>query len=357
MREARMLRGFFGLVLCLTPVLPALAADAATSAPAAAPAATTTSAPTRPLVVAHRGASGYMPEHTVEAYSLAIAQGADYIEADLVGTKDGYLVARHENNLADTTDVAKRFPDRKKKKVIDGKAVEGWFTEDFTLDELSTVRATERLPFRSQGYNGRYQIPTLADILVLRSAKSRELGRMIGVYIEVKHPGYFRSIGKPLEEPLISILRAWALDRPGSPVFLQAFEADSVKRMAAETSVPTIFLLSKAGPETTDEGLKAIAAYAAGIGPAKTMILPMDAKGQVGKPTDLVERAHKAGLLVHPYTFRPEVQFLPLNYGGDSAREYCQFAALGIDGLFTDTPDLALKAFRESCPMSGNSPR
>jgi glycerophosphoryl diester phosphodiesterase len=340
-----MLRGFFGLGLCLASAAPAFAADAAAPAP------------TRPLVIAHRGASGYMPEHTVQAYSLAIDQGADYIEADLVATKDGYLVARHENNLTDTTDVAKRYPDRKTKKVIEGKTVEGWFTEDFTLDELAIVHATERLPFRSHGYNGRYQIPTLADILVLRSAKSRELGRMIGVYLEVKHPGYFRSIGKPLEEPLISILRAWALDRPGSPVFLQAFEADSVKRMAAETSVPTIFLLSKAGPETTDEGLKAISLYAKGIGPAKTMILPMDAQGQVGKPTDLVARAHKAGLLVHPYTFRPEVQFLPVNYGGDAAKEYCQFAALGIDGLFTDTPDLALKAFRESCPISEKSPR
>ena len=327
-----MLPGFVVLILCLSSV--AFAADAP---------------PQRPLVIGHRGASGYLPEHTVEAYALAIDQGADYIEADMVGTKDGYLVARHENDLTNTTDVAKRYPDRKRKKVIDGKTIEGWFSEDFTLDELSNVRAVERLPFRGQGNNGRYQIPTLADILVLRSAKSRELSRMIGVYLEVKHPSYFKAIGRPLETPLISILRAWALDRPGSPVFLQAFEPESVKRMGAETAVPNILLL-ESDADTSDAALKAIAAYAKGIGPAKNMIVPVDAKGQTDKPTDLVERAHRAGLLVHPYTFRPESQFLPVNYGGDSAKEYCQFAALGVDGLFTDTPDLALKAFRESCP-------
>ncbi len=211
------------------------------------------------------------------------------------------------------------------------------------------MRAVERLPFRGQGTNGRYQIPTLADILVLRSAKSRELGRMIGVYIEVKHSRYFKSIGRPLEPPLISILRAWALDRAGSPVFLQAFEPETVKKFGEETAVPNILLL-EADADTSDAALKAIAAYAKGIGPAKTMIVPVDAKGQAGKPTNLVARAHKAGLVVHPYTFRPESQFLPVNYAGDPAKEYCQFAALGVDGLFTDTPDLALKAFRETCP-------
>ncbi len=340
-----MSRCLYALLFCLavSVALPAaLAAEA--SAPPTSP---------RPLVFGHRGASGYLPEHTVEAYSLAIDQGADYIEADLVGTEDGYLVARHENNLADTTDVAKRFPDRKTKKMIDGKVVEGWFTEDFTLDELSTVRATERVPFRNQANNGKYNIPTLADILVLRANKSRELGRMIGVYIETKHPSYYRSIGRPLEEPLISILKAWALDRPGAPVFLQSFEADSVKRMAQSTSVPAIMLLEPSEGSVTDAALLAIAKYAKGIGPAKSMIVPVDKNGIAGAPTDLVARAHRAGLVVHPYTFRPESQFLPASYGGDALKEYCQFAGLGVDGVFTDTPDLALKAFRESCPMSG----
>ena len=339
-----MARVFTALIFCLGGVSAAAVFAADTPPPATSP---------RPLVIGHRGASGYLPEHTVEAYRLAIDQGADYIKADLVSTEDGYLVARHENNIADTTDVARRFPDRKTKKIIDGKTIEGWFTEDFTLDELSTIRAVERLPFRNQANNGKYNIPTLADILVLRANKSRELGRMIGVYIETKHPAYFRSIGHPLEEPLVSILKAWALDRPGSPVFLESFEADSVKRMAGDTSVPATFLLEEAGPNTTNAGLAAIAAYAKGIGPAKSMIVPVDGQGMAGPPTDLVARAHRAGLFVHAFTFRPEPQFLPASYAGADAKEYCQFAGLGVDGLFTDTPDLALKALGESCPMSG----
>lgn len=332
------------LISCVVGfVLPALAAE-----PATAP----QGAQKRPLVIGHRGASGYLPEHTIESYALAIEQGADYIEADLVATKDGYLVARHENNIAETTDVARRFPDRKTTKVIDGKSVEGWFTEDFTLDELSTVRAVERVPFRNQTYNGRFVIPTIANILVLRATKVRETGRPIGVYLEVKHPAYFRSIDRPLEEPLVSILKAWALDRPGSPVFLESFDPDSVKRFSTLTTLPNILLLEEAGPFTTDAGLKAVAAYAKGIGPAKTMIVPVNEAGQAGTPTDLVTRAHRAGLVVHPYTFRPEAQFLPASYAGSAAREYCQFAGLGVDALFTDTPDLALKAFGESCPMT-----
>jgi len=305
----------------------------------------------RPLVIAHRGASGHVPEHTLESYALAIAQGADYIEVDLVLSQDGYLVARHENNLADTTDVAQRYPDRKSKRVVDGREEEGWFSEDFTLVEIQTLGAKERLPFRSQAHNSNSHVPTIAEILVLRAEKQRETGRSIGVYIETKHPGYYRAMGIPMEERLLSILKAWALDRPGAPVFLQSFEADSVKRMTEGTSAPVIQLLSEPS-QTTDASLAVIATYAKGIGPAKSMIIPVDDKGNAGTPTDLVQRAHKAGLLVHPYTFRPEKQFLPVTYGGDDAKEYCAFAALGIDGLFTDTPDRALKAFTESCPIS-----
>lgn len=307
--------------------------------------------PARPLVIAHRGASGYLPEHTLESYARAIDQGADYIEADLVVTKDGYLVARHENELSDTTDIALRFPNRKTTKTIDGSMVEGWFSEDFNLDELSTVRAKERLAFRDQSNNSHFHIPTIAEILTLRAAKQRETGRTIGVYIETKHPSYFRAMGLPMEEPLLSILTAWALDRPGSPVFLESFEADSVWRMGEGTAVPVIYLLAEGSPETTDESLGAIARFAEGIGPAKSLIVPVDAKGRTGPPTDLVARAHQAGLLVHPYTFRPEIQFLPVTYAGDAGKEYCQFAQLGVDGVFTDTPDLALKAFGESYPM------
>jgi glycerophosphoryl diester phosphodiesterase len=306
----------------------------------------------RPLVIAHRGASGYLPEHTLEAYALAIDQGADFIEPDFVSSKDGYLFARHENELSGTTDVAEKYPALKTKKTIDGRVVEGWFSEDLTFNEIKRLRAKERVPFRNQSRNGAYEIPSLAEVLNLRSRMARETGRIIGIYAELKHPAYFASIGINMEEALVSVLTAWALDRPGAPVFLQCFEAATVKKLAQMTAVPTILLLDSDGPDTTDAGLAAVAAYAYGIGPAKTMIVPVDKQGNTGKPTDLVERAHRAGLKVHAYTFRPEPQFLPKTYGGDWAKEYCRFAALGVDGLFTDTPDLALKAFRDSCPMS-----
>jgi glycerophosphoryl diester phosphodiesterase len=309
----------------------------------------------RPLVIAHRGASAYLPEHTLEAYARAIDQGADYIETDLVVTRDGYLVARHENELSDSTDIAQRFPDRKTKKMIEGREVEGWFSEDFTLEELSGVGAKERLPFRSQENNHLYHIPTIAEILTLRSSKSRETGRAIGIYIETKHPAHFRSIARPMEPALMSILRAWAMDRPGAPIFLESFDPDSVKRMATETQGPVIQLLAL--PEhASDANLKMIATYAKGIGPEKAMIVPVSKEGRTGAPTDLVTRAHKLGLVVHPYTFRPEKQFQAASYGNDPAKEYCLFQSLGVDGVFTDAPDLALKAFRESCPITAPSP-
>ena len=309
----------------------------------------------RPLIIGHRGASAYVPEHTLEAYERAIELGADYIETDLVVTRDGYLIARHENELSDSTDVAQRYPTRKNKKMIEGREVEGWFSEDFTLEEISTIRAKERLPFRSQANNSQYHIPTIAEILTLRAAKSRETGRAIGIYIETKHPGYFRSISRPMEPALMSILRAWAMDRPGAPIFLQSFDPDSAKRMAMDTEGPVIQLLG-APDQASDANLKMIAAYAQGIGPEKSMIVPVTKEGQTQAPTDLVARAHKLGLVVHPYTFRPEKQFQAASYGGDAAKEYCLFQSLGVDGLFTDAPDLALKAYRESCPITAPSP-
>ena len=308
--------------------------------------------PTRPLIIAHRGASGYLPEHTLEAYSLAIDQGADFIEPDLVSTKDGVLIARHEPDLTETTDAAVKFPARKAKKVIDGETVEGWFSEDFTLAEIKTLRAKERVPFRDQSNNGKFLIPTFDQVLALRAAKSREKNRVIGIYPETKHPAYFKSIGLALEAPLVAALKAANLEGADAPVFLQSFEADSLKQLKTLTALPRIQLLSAAADMTTDDGLKSIAGYAQGIGPAKTMIVPVDRQGNAGAPTDLIARAHRAGLLVHPYTFRPEAQFLPVTYGGDAAKEYCQFARLGVDGLFTDTPDQALKALAESCPMT-----
>ena len=230
----------------------------------AAPAAFSAEAPSRPLVVAHRGASGYLPEHTLEAYARAIDQGADFIEADLVVTKDGYLIARHENEISSTTDVALRYPNRRNKKVIEGHEVDGWFSEDFTLEEIATIRAKERLPFRDQANNSQFLIPTIAEILTLRAAKARETGRNIGVYIETKHPAYFRAMARPIEPALMSILKAWALDRPRSPIFLESFDADSVRRMSAASAAPVIYLLGKSGAETTDAGLLDIAKFAPG---------------------------------------------------------------------------------------------
>jgi glycerophosphoryl diester phosphodiesterase len=305
----------------------------------------------RPLVIGHRGASGYLPEHTLESYALAVTQGADFIEPDLVNTKDGVLIARHENEIGGTTDVATKFPYRRTQKVIDGQMIDGWFTEDFTLAEIKTLRAKERLPIRGHDNDGKFLIPTFVEILELRARLSKEKGREIGVYPETKHPTYFAGINLPLEEPLAAALKAAKLDRADAPVFLQSFEASSLQKLAGLVKPPRILLLDGPGDATTDAGLTAVAAYAQGIGPGKQMIVPVDANGQTGEPTDLIVRAHRAGLKVHPYTFRPEPQFLPASYGGDPAKEYCQFARLGIDGLFTDTPDLALKAFRESCPM------
>ncbi len=310
----------------------------------------------RPLVIAHRGASGYLPEHTLEAYALAVEQGADFIEPDLVITKDGVLIARHENELSDTTDAAQKFPDRKTTKTIDGREVEGWFSEDFTLDEIKTLRANERVPFRDQSNNGRFEIPTFAEVLALRARLSSESGRTVGIYPETKHPSYFAGLDMPLEEPLLRALEDADLNRADAPVFIQSFEVTNLMKLNALTEVPLIQLIGgSADHEIEAMGFDGIASYADGIGPAKGLIIPMDREGRTGPPSDLVERAHAAGLLVHPYTFRPEPEFLPAQYGGDAAAELCAFAALGIDGLFTDATDIALKAFSESCPMAVRS--
>ena len=285
-----MARTLFLLIAAGLASAPSLAADPAQ--------------PSRPLVIAHRGASGYLPEHTLESYGLAIDQGADFIEPDLVSTKDGVLIARHENDLTETTDIAAKFPGRKTKKTIEGRAVEGWFSEDFTLAEIKTLRAKERVPFRNHDNDGKFLVPTFAEVLDLRARKSKAAGREIGVYPETKPPAYFAALNLALEEPLVAALKAAGLDRADAPVFLQSFEAASLQKLARLAAPPRVLLLAGPGAETTDAGLKAVAAYAQGIGPAKTMIVPVDAKGQTGAPTDLVARAHRAGLKVHPYTRR-----------------------------------------------------
>ena len=304
-----------------------------------------------PIVIAHRGASGYRPEHTLASYELAIEQGADFIEPDVVSTKDGVLVARHENEIGGTTDVAAHpeFADRRTTKVIDGVALTGWFTEDFTLDELRTLRARERLPEVRPGsaaFDGRFGIPTLQEIADLARRESERRGRTIGLYPETKHPTYFRSIGLPLEEPLVATLHAAGYQDVDAPVFIQSFEADSLRRLAGMTSLRLVQLLS-AGPQAAERtdarALADVARYARAIGADKDLVIPRDSAGNLLAPSSLVADAHAAGLLVHAWTFRAEAAFLPANIR-DAAAEYAVFYATGLDGVFTDQPDLAVAA-------------
>ncbi|AUT02150.1 glycerophosphodiester phosphodiesterase [Nostoc sp. CENA543] len=326
-----------------------------------------------PIVIGHRGASGYRPEHTLAAYELAIEMGADYIEPDLVATKDGYLVARHENEISGTTDVSSRpeFADRFTTKVIDGQNISGWFTEDFTLAELKTLRAIERIPAIRPGntaFNGLFEVPTLQEVIDLAKEKSSLLGRTIGIYPETKHPTYFDSIGLSMEEILVSVLNANGYTDETAPVYIQSFEVANLKDLNTLTNVSLIQLLNNSGKPydfvvsgdsrtyrdlATPEGLAEIATYANGIGANKNLIIPRDASGNLLSPTSLVNDAHAAGLLVHAWTFRDENVFLPTNLQGNPEEEYRQFYATGIDGLFSDNPDTAFKVRSTLVPEPG----
>lgn len=317
------------------------------------------------IIIAHRGASGERPEHTLEAYRLAIAQGADYIEPDLVLTRDGVLVARHENEISGTTDVADHpaFADRRTTRTIDGESVTGWFTEDFTLAELRTLRARERLPQlrpANTAYDGQFLVPTFEEILTLARDESARTGRTIGVYPETKHPSYFAAIGLPHEGPLLALLDRFGYDSADDAIFIQSFEVGNLVALRARTRVRLIQLVADSGAPAdrpdlsyaemmTADGLAAIARYADGIGPAKDMVIARTMLGTLGDSTGLVARAHAAGLAVHPWTFRRENYFLPLNLrggldprgAGDLAGEMRAFIAEGVDGLFTDNPAVA----------------
>ncbi len=293
-----------------------------------------------PIVIAHRGASGHRPEHTIEGYTLAIEMGADVIEPDLVSTKDGVLIARHENEIGGTTDVSVKFPDRKTTKTIDGTSVTGWFTEDFTLAEIRTLRARERLDFRSHAYDGQFAIPTFDEVLALASKKTIELGRPIGVYPETKHPTYFRDLGLPLEDRVLAALRMYGLTDKASPVFIQSFEPSSLRYLRPRTAARLVQLTDRAA-DVTPAKLAEIATYADGVGVEKKLIIPVDEHGTAQAPTSLVADAHAAKLFVHVWTLRREPQFLPESYHGDLAAEVRQFVAAGVDGLFTDFPDVA----------------
>lgn len=299
----------------------------------------------RPLVIAHRGASGHRPEHTIEAYRLAIDMGADVIEPDLVVTNDGFLIARHENEIGETTDVAQKFPGRQRTKTIDGKSVTGWFTEDFTLAEIRTLRARERLAFRSHAYDGQFSIPTLEEVLALAAAESKARGRQIAVYPETKHPSYFRGLGLPLEDRLLASLKRHGLTSHASPVFVQSFEPSSLQYLRTRTAVKLV-LLVQVSVDVTPEKLPAIGRYADGIGVEKRLIIPVDDGGRTQSPTTLVGEAHRAGLFVHVWTLRREPQFLPVSYDGDMAAEARQFADLGVEGIFTDYPDIVAGAMQ-----------
>lgn len=316
---------------------------------------------THPLVIAHRGASGHRPEHTLEAYELAIRLGADFIEPDVVITRDGVLVVRHENEISETTDVAARpeFADRRTVKRIDGRAVSGWFTEDLTGAELRTLRARERLAFRSHARDGLLPVPTLQEVLDLAKGWSARLGRPIGVYPETKHPSYFASVGLPLEPALLGLLEANGYRGADAPVFLQSFETGNLRALRRLTDLPLVQLLGEPGERpwdleaagdpraardlTTPAGLREIATYADAIGCHKRLIVPAAPDGRLLPPTALVADAHAAGLRVHAWTFRSEPVFLAPDYEGDPEREIEQFLALGVDGLFCDFPDVGVR--------------
>ncbi len=339
------------------------------------------------IIIGHRGASGYRPEHTLASYEHAARLGADFIEPDLVVAGDGVLVCRHEPEIGATTDVADHpeFASRKTTKRLDGVAVTGWFTEDFTLAELKTLRAVERLPQIRQHntlHNGRYEIPTFQELLDLRIRLSDELRRTLGIYPETKHPTYFQQAGLPLEPRLLEILRRHRLNRPDAPVFVQSFEVTNLKQLRqAGLRTNAVQLLSPSGTPfdtttagsgptyadlSTPDGLRGIARYAQGIGPEKQQVIPRNADGTLSSPTSLVTDAHQVGLVVHPYSFRAENYFLPVDYQvgvgttppvptdyGRAIDEQITYLRAGLGGLFTDQPDIGVVAradFRATAP-------
>ena len=348
-----------------------------------------------PLVVGHRGASGYLPEHTLESYARAIELGADVVEPDVVVTKDGVLIARHEPNLTNTTNVATKpeFASRKTTKKVDGADETGWFASDFTLAEIKTLGALITDAERPQQFNGLYKIPTLQEIVDLVKARSTATGRQIAIYPETKHPTFHRQLGLPIEDRLIALIQAAGWNSKTAPVYVQSFEPGSLKEMRTKGLQTRLIQLIdaddydlKTGKLTyaapydrpydwtlsgdtrlysamvTPAGLAEIKTYADGIGPWKPYIVPVkwelnaagaavdkngdgktdlaDAVSQL--PTTLVADAHKAGLLVHPYTFRNEKRRLTFDMAGDPVNEYLQFFRLGVDGLFSDFPDTAV---------------
>jgi glycerophosphoryl diester phosphodiesterase len=349
-----------------------------------------------PLVIGHRGgATGYLPDHTLENYALGIALGADYVEPDLVATKDGHLIARHEPNLIDTTNVKDlpQFVKRLRTEVLDGIATEGFWASDFTLAEIKQLRAVQPLGDRDPSFNGRFQIPTLEEIIEFVKRKSAQEGRQIGIYPETKHPTYHQRIGLPLEDRLLAVLQRAGWNHRHAPVFIQSFETANLKYLRTKTSVRLVQLVDaddvapngtvtfakpfdkpydwvvsgRAGLFSdllTPAGLAEVRTYADGIGPWKVYLMSAKCRSIVNgacvdvtgdgtvderdrallPPTDIVAHAHALGLLVHPYTFRSEQKRLASDYKGSPVQEYIRFYELGVDGVFADFADDAFAA-------------
>lgn len=325
-----------------------------------------------PAVVGHRGASGHRPEHTLEAYRLAIRMGADDIELDLVPTRDGVLVARHESEIGTTTDVAAHpeFADRRSTRTIDGVEQTGWFVDDFTVAELKTLTARERFPDLRPGsasYDGQCGVPTFNEVLAMVHAESVRSGRSIGVMAELKQAAHFDATGLPVDRALLADLRRHGLDHPRSRVTVMSFETGILRRLARQTGVAILQLLEEAhlrpadlvaagdprtyGDLCTPAGLAFIDEYADGIGAHKALVLPRDEAGRLGEPTRLVRDAHRLWLTVHVWTLRRENRWLPVDLRsdespdghGDLAAEARAFLDAGVDGLITDHPELLLE--------------
>ncbi|MGY0196654.1 glycerophosphodiester phosphodiesterase [Leptothrix sp. BB-4] len=351
-------------------------------------------APATPIVIGHRGATGYLPEHTLASYALAIELGADFVEPDLVATRDGHLIARHEPNMIATTNVSKlpQFRDRLRKAIVDGIEEQGYFASDFTLAEIKTLRAVQAVPERDHRFDGEFEIPTLDEIIALVKRKSETKGRQIGIYPETKHPTYHQQIGLPLEDRLLATLEKAGWNHRDAPVYIQSFETANLKYLHSKTRVKLVQLVdaNDQNPDgsldftapfnrpydwtvegrtglfkdvLTPAGLDEVKTYADGIGPWKYYLLPtactlvngvcadINGDGKVNEAdrhrlpgTDVVANAHARGLVVHPYTFRNEQRRLSADEGGLPAKEYMAFYAHGVDGLFADYPDTAAAA-------------
>ncbi len=386
MRTTFLATGLLAVATLAPPTVPSVASTGATesarSTVSATVAADSESSPrsgrsrtSDPLVIAHRGASGYRPEHTLAAYDLAVGMGADYIEPDLVMTKDGVLVDRHEPEISETTDVDERpeFADRETTKRIDGKQVSGWFVDDFTLAELKTLRATERLPDlrqESSTFDGRYDVPTFEEVLEQRAELARGTGRNIGIIPEIKHSTYLHEEGFDPEAEVTRLVKKHKLNHRKAPLWVQSFELTALKDLRENHGYrgKSTFLTSATGGPydlhdegttyaelTTRESMRGLSRWIDGFGPEKDQVVARTEDGSLGAPTSFVEDAHDAGLKVMPYTFRAENEFLPTDYrnGSDPADfgravdEALVFLRAGVDGVFCDQPDVCVEARKD----------